>query len=485
MSGRTWPPWVTRRTRTHCGWAVRREPPGSQRVPSRLSTTRWWVTTPSWGHIMTNTWSTTMTSPLKWTLKSSHCPKVCASLTDIKDLKEVGCFCHLFLPTGMSCEEFPGPGVEHHMLANPMNDLIHTSAAGHSQRIFGHFKEKFQRRYEDDKEHELRQQAFIHNLWWDDWSCDAASWERCSFLHGGGFFCRYVHSKNRAGLSYTLEMNSLSDRTMSELATMRGRKHRKTPNKGLPFPVMQYRNVDVPESLDWRLYGAVTPVKDQAICGSCWSFATTGTIEGALFLKVKDIFVCVCVWPLLVSIQPSLPSVFSVVTEFINFFLGLVHSKCVKCRVGEAVDAGFWLKRDSSKHVTQDLILVFQTGSLQVLSQQILMDCSWGFGNNACDGGEEWRAYEWIMKHGGVALAESYGPYMGMVRFSLLPVDILLPQNPFPLFQMIRWYKQWTGIFFLILFLTHFVSAHETAVCNCIPHVLVIFVSAKPVSLHK
>lgn len=44
------------------------------------------------------------------------------------------------------------------------------------------------------------------------------------------------------------------------------------------------------------------------------------------------------------------------------------------------------------------------------------MDCSWGFGNNACDGGEEWRAYEWIMKHGGIASAESYGPYMGMVR---------------------------------------------------------------------
>ena len=57
-----------------------------------------------------------------------------------------------------------------------------------------------------------------------------------------------------------------------------------------------------------------------------------------------------------------------------------------------------------------------QTGSLQVLSQQMLVDCSWGFGNNGCDGGEEWRGYEWIMNHGGIALTETYGAYMGMVR---------------------------------------------------------------------
>ena len=30
--------------------------------------------------------------------------------------------------------------------------------------------------------------------------------------------------------------------------------------------------------------------------------------------------------------------------------------------------------------------------------------------------GEEWRAYEWVMKHGGIATDESYGSYLGAVR---------------------------------------------------------------------
>ncbi|KAI3499504.1 hypothetical protein L1887_35305 [Cichorium endivia] len=104
----------------------------------------------------------------------------------------------------------------------------------------------------------------------------------------------HVHETNKMDKPYKLKLNKFADMTNHEFRNMfagsKIKHHRMLQGDRIGNKTFMYANVDsVPTSVDWRKKGAVTPVKDQGQCGSCWAFSTVVAVEGINQIKTKEL----------------------------------------------------------------------------------------------------------------------------------------------------------------------------------------------------
>ena len=126
---------------------------------------------------------------------------------------------------------------------------------------FLNFKKEYGKLYSSTEEHNYRFAVFNENL------------EKIA-LH------------NAKNLPWTLGVNQFADISEEEfLHKFCGCAKDPKTRSGRVTPIFG----DAPARVDWREKGAVTPVKNQASCGSCWAFSSTGTVEGAYFVHSGEL----------------------------------------------------------------------------------------------------------------------------------------------------------------------------------------------------
>ena len=100
--------------------------------------------------------------------------------------------------------------------------------------------------------------------------------------------------------TYKRGVNPLTDRTTDELSSLHGldrallfaeraQEQLETLESPAAMPPKPRAASDYPPGIDWRRRGAVTPVKNQGSCGSCWSFASAEAVESRWFLKTGEL----------------------------------------------------------------------------------------------------------------------------------------------------------------------------------------------------
>lgn len=128
-----------------------------------------------------------------------------------------------------------------------------------------------------------------------EYRSDAEAMERFGIFTANRNFVNGHNLQAEAGHhTFKTKLNQLGDLTLEEYRdTLLGLRPKRRSNDG----VAQFSGAktgDAPTSWDWRQRGVVTPVKNQAQCGSCWAFSAVAAMEGAFNLKSNGTVPAAC-----------------------------------------------------------------------------------------------------------------------------------------------------------------------------------------------
>ncbi|VDN04313.1 unnamed protein product [Thelazia callipaeda] len=89
--------------------------------------------------------------------------------------------------------------------------------------------------------------------------------------------------------TYEMGINKFTDYQPEELSKLHGFRLDKLDKRDPKHVAKLQSNRFIPNEIDWRKLGAVTEVKDQGNCRSCWAFSAVAALEGQHFLRTGNL----------------------------------------------------------------------------------------------------------------------------------------------------------------------------------------------------